>query len=112
MRTLILAAGALAIAGAAHAQTAVTTQESGVRSAPVAGATPQAREYPSPGTTVLEQRERSTVVESRPTMVEERATVVEERHPYAPRYERNTQARERTPGVGDGTSSSRNANQN
>jgi hypothetical protein len=111
MRTLILAAGALAIASAAHAQTAVTTQETGVRSAPIAGATPQAREYPSPGTTVLEQRERTSVSEPR-TMVKERSTVIEERHPYAPRYERNTQARQWTPGVGDGTSSSRNANQN
>ncbi|RXF73970.1 hypothetical protein [Hansschlegelia zhihuaiae] len=46
------------------------------------------------------------------TVVEERGAVVEERSPYAPRYELNTQARERTPGVGDGTSSSRNANQN
>lgn len=111
MKPLILAAGALAIATAAHAQTAVTTTESGVRSAPVAGATPQAREYPSEGTTVLERRERTRVSEPR-TVVEERSTVVEERHPYAPRYERNTQARQWTPGVGDGTSSSRNANQN
>ncbi|RXF73971.1 hypothetical protein [Hansschlegelia zhihuaiae] len=74
MRALMLAAGALAFAAAAHAQSAVTTQESGVRSAPIAGATPQARENPSPGTTMLEQRERTTVTEPRTTVIEERGS--------------------------------------
>jgi hypothetical protein len=72
MRTLILAAGAVALATAAHAQSAVTTTETGVRSAPVAGATPQAREYPSEGTTMLEQRETTTVTEPRTRIIEER----------------------------------------
>lgn len=86
MKTLILAAGALAFATAANAQTVITEQETGVRSAPVAGATPQARENPSPGTTMLEQRESTTVVEPRTRVIEERsggstAVEVETRRP-------------------------------
>ena len=59
---LLLAAGALALSTAAQAD-AIVRQESqtGVYSAPVAGATPQARENPAPDTTMLEQRQKTTV---------------------------------------------------
>ncbi|HVI30291.1 hypothetical protein [Hansschlegelia sp.] len=59
---LLLAAGALALSTAAQAD-AIVRQETqiGVYSAPVAGATPQARENPAPDTTMLEQRRKTTV---------------------------------------------------
>lgn len=74
MKTLLLAAaGALALVSAADAQTVIKEKESGVYSAPVAGATPQAREYPAPDTTIREERSKTTVVE------EPRTRVIEER---------------------------------
>lgn len=62
MKALILALGALTVAGAAHADQIVTkSTSSGVYSAPVAGATPQARENPAPDTTIRTTRTRTTV---------------------------------------------------
>lgn len=73
MKTLILAAaGALALSGAANAQTVVKETEAGVHSSPTAGATPQAREHPADDTTVLEKRTTTTVVEPREKVVIEK----------------------------------------
>ena len=75
MKTLIIAAGALALTSAAQAQTVIKEQETGVHSAPVAGATPQARENPAPDTTMMEQKTTTTVVEEPKTkVIEERPT--------------------------------------
>jgi hypothetical protein len=86
MKMLILAAGALALSTAARADETVTTKEYGNYSAPVAGATPQARENPAPGTTVLRERQSTTVetivVEPQTTTTVVRpstATVIERR---------------------------------
>ncbi len=82
MRTLILAAATLAAVGSAHAQTVVVRPQ---------------------GETV--------VTEPPPAVVEERGVVVERKlDPY--RQELNSDARENTPNVGDGTSRSNHANQN
>jgi opacity protein-like surface antigen len=73
MKAIILAAAAAAaLAGAAEAQTVIQERETGVHSAPTAGATPQARDYPTPDTTVLEQRRSTTVVEPERRVIEER----------------------------------------
>ena len=75
MKALIIAAGALAVTTAAHAQTVIKEQEAGVYSAPVAGATPQARERPAPDTTMMEKRTTTTVIDEPKTQViEERPT--------------------------------------
>jgi hypothetical protein len=76
--TLFLTAAALTLASAATAQTVIKERETGVYSAPVAGATPQARENPSSGTTVLQERERTTVVQPRTQVIETRPVVVEQ----------------------------------
>lgn len=125
MKRLILAAGALALSAAtAGADEIVTRQtEAGVYSAPVAGATPAARAYPAPGTTMLETREKTTyartpsgapeatVAEPAPEgPVVAEPGVIERRGPHDGRYELNTQARERTPNRGAGTSRSKDAN--
>ncbi|MFL1874994.1 hypothetical protein ACIKT0_07220 [Hansschlegelia beijingensis] len=61
-KILMLAAGALALSTAAQADAIVRQEtQTGVYSAPVAGATPQARENPAPDTTMLEQRRTTTV---------------------------------------------------
>lgn len=74
MKSLIIAAaGALALTTAAQAQTVIKEREQGVYSAPVAGATPQARENPAPDTTMGVRRDTTTVVE------EPRTRVIEER---------------------------------
>lgn len=82
MRTLILAAAALSAMGAAHAETVVVRPQS------------------------------ETVVTAPPPAVgEERGVVVERKlDPY--RQELNSEARENTPNVGDGTTRSNHANQN
>ena len=88
MKTILFACATLALATAA--QTAAQADE------------------------VVIQRAPSAVVEPSPTVVEPSGgVVIEERraNPYDPRLEPNSQARERTPNTGDGTSSSRNANQ-
>jgi hypothetical protein len=74
MRLLILAAGALALSSVARADEVVTTKEYGNYSAPVAGATPQARENPAPGTTVLRERRSTEVVPSETVVVEPSTT--------------------------------------
>ena len=62
MKTLILTLGALTLATAAQADEIVTKKTTmGVHSAPVAGATPQAREYPAEDTTMMEKRTKTTV---------------------------------------------------
>jgi hypothetical protein len=123
MKTLMLAAAAVAVATAANAQTVVKEREVGNYSAPVAGATPQAREYPSEGTTVLREREKATVVEpaapsvavpapSTGAVVTEPGASTVREVPANATLERDTQTRQRTPNVGDGTSRSSSANQN
>ena len=85
MKALILTLGALTLASAAHADTIVTKKTtSGVYSAPVAGATPQARENPAPDTTMREVRTKTTVehVPSRTTVIEDDAPEVRV-HPRA-----------------------------
>ncbi len=72
MRSLIVLAGALAMATAANAQTVVKETEAGVHSAPVAGATPNARQRPADDTTMLEKRSTTTVVEPRERVVIEK----------------------------------------
>lgn len=76
MKALMLALGALTVAGAAHADQIVTkSTSSGTYSAPVAGATPQARENPAPDTTMRTTRTRTTVEDAPTTRVIERRTV-------------------------------------
>ncbi len=77
MRTLILAAAALGLtAAAASADTIVTKEtEYGVYSAPVAGATPSARAHPAPDTTLLQERQRTSIRHEPST------TVIEQRQP-------------------------------
>ena len=72
MRTLIVLAGALAMVTAANAQTVVKETEAGVHSAPVAGATPNARQRPADDTTMLEKRSTTTVTEPRERVVIEK----------------------------------------
>lgn len=84
MRLLIAAAGVIAVASVANAQTVIKETEAGVRSAPVAGATPNARQQPADDTIMLEKKTTTTVVEPRTTVrsggsvdVESRTTVRE-----------------------------------
>lgn len=77
----LAAAGAALFATAAQADTVTVTKERGNYSAPVAGATPQARDYPASDTTVLRDREKKTVRPSTTVVVpaEPAPTVVERR---------------------------------
>ncbi|MFC3693763.1 hypothetical protein [Chenggangzhangella methanolivorans] len=60
--TLCATIAALALASAAQADEIVTrSTTSGVYSAPVAGATPQARDHPAPDTTMREVHKKTTV---------------------------------------------------
>lgn len=84
MRIAIAVAAALAVASVANAQTVVKETEAGVHSAPVAGATPNARQRPADDTIMLEKRSATTVVEPRTTVrsggsfdVETRTTIRE-----------------------------------
>ena len=84
MRILIAVAGAIALASVANAQTVIKETEAGVHSAPVAGATPNARQRPADDTIMLEKRSTTTVVEPRTTVrsggsvdVESRTTIRE-----------------------------------
>ena len=64
MKALILTLVAMTLAGAAHADQIVTEKTtSGVYSAPVAGATPQARQHPAEDTTMGEAHRKTTVEE-------------------------------------------------
>lgn len=71
---IFAAAVALAAASPVLAQTVIKETEQGVHSAPVAGATPQARDNPAPDTVMREQHETTTIVEPRAPVVEERPT--------------------------------------
>ncbi|MDR4306648.1 hypothetical protein IHQ68_08460 [Chelatococcus sambhunathii] len=85
MKSLIALAGALALTTAANAQTVIKETEAGVHSAPVAGATPNARQRPADDTTMLEKRSTTTVIEPR------ERTVIERRE--APSVEVETRSR-------------------